>query len=72
MVLKPCFKKVKIESLSSSYYRIKERIKKECRDAVEFIANEGFQLFGIIDNEIYGVLEGPLILFMKMGFFNLR
>ena len=33
---------------------------------------EGYQIFELIDDKLFGVLEGPPIHFMKMDFFNLR
>ena len=43
----------------------------KCNETFEF-NNEGYQIFGLIDNILYGVLEGPPNTIYENGFFQFK
>ena len=67
IVLKPRRKKVMINKLTIS---ARKRITNEYKEVVEMLDCEGFQIFGLIDNVIYGVLQGPPETSYENGFFK--
>lgn len=49
----------------------KKRIFKELKDVVRFQI-DGFLIFGLIEDKLYGVLEGPTNSFYENGFFQFK
>ena len=68
MILNTSFKKVMTNKISLTFYEGIKRIIKEYQDMVKY-GYEGFQLFGFIEDRLYGVLEGPPDTSFENGFF---
>ena len=59
-----------IDKLTISNKGAIKRITKEYKEVVEMLDCEGFQIFGLIENVIYGVLQGPPKTSYENGFFK--
>ena len=70
-ILKNKVKEVIYQPSSLFEYGSKMRIRKEMNDnEINDCNNEGYQVFGLIDNKLYGVLEGPPNSIYENGFFQ--
>ena len=68
MILNTSFKKVFTDKISLNADS-RKRITKEYENIVKYCRYEGFQLFGFIEDKLYGVLEGIPDTYFENGFF---
>ena len=70
-ILKNKVKEVIYQPSSLFVHSAEMRIRKEMNDnEINDCNNEGYQVFGLIDNKLYGVLEGPPNTIYENGFFQ--